>query len=95
MAGDEAEAPASPATPAGAPQPPRMPPATVQWLLDHYETAEGGSSEEHTYLLALLQLLDSAIKISFIRNNSLVMLLENKVAFILDTMKTKNILGSL
>lgn len=33
----EPDAPASPAAPA------RMPPATVQWLLDHYETAEGTS----------------------------------------------------
>ncbi|CAH0626849.1 unnamed protein product [Chrysodeixis includens] len=48
VAGDEAEAPASPATPAGAPQPPRMPPATVQWLLDHYETAEGVSLPRST-----------------------------------------------
>ncbi|KAL0840044.1 hypothetical protein ABMA28_015368 [Loxostege sticticalis] len=46
VAGDEAEAPASPATPA-APQP-RMPPATVQWLLDHYETAEGVSLPRST-----------------------------------------------
>ncbi|KAL4704016.1 hypothetical protein ACJJTC_018056 [Scirpophaga incertulas] len=46
VAGDEAEAPASPATPAGAP--PRMPPATVQWLLDHYETAEGVSLPRST-----------------------------------------------
>lgn len=46
VAGDEASAPASPATPAG--QPPRMPPATVQWLLDHYETAEGVSLPRST-----------------------------------------------
>ncbi|XP_028043390.1 DNA-binding protein RFX2 isoform X3 [Bombyx mandarina] len=39
VAGDEAEAPSSPATPGA----PRMPPATVQWLLDHYETADGVS----------------------------------------------------
>ncbi|KAI5643989.1 RFX DNA-binding domain-containing protein [Phthorimaea operculella] len=46
VAGDEAEAPASPATPAtssNVAQPPRMPPATVQWLLENYETAEGVS----------------------------------------------------
>ncbi|KAF9800534.1 hypothetical protein SFRURICE_005210 [Spodoptera frugiperda] len=48
VAGDEAEAPASPATPGGAPQPPRMPPATVQWLLDHYETADGVSLPRST-----------------------------------------------
>ncbi|KAJ0179677.1 hypothetical protein K1T71_004268 [Dendrolimus kikuchii] len=48
VAGDEAEAPASPATPAGAPQPPRMPPATVQWLLNNYETAEGVSLPRST-----------------------------------------------
>ncbi|XP_026328577.1 MHC class II regulatory factor RFX1 [Hyposmocoma kahamanoa] len=48
VAGDEAEAPASPATPGAAPQPPRMPPATVQWLLDNYETAEGVSLPRST-----------------------------------------------
>ncbi|XP_075970951.1 regulatory transcription factor Rfx isoform X2 [Anticarsia gemmatalis] len=48
VAGDEAEAPASPATPAGGPAAPRMPPATVQWLLDHYETAEGVSLPRST-----------------------------------------------
>ncbi|KPJ01640.1 Transcription factor RFX3 [Papilio xuthus] len=37
VAAAEPDAPASPAAPA------RMPPATVQWLLDHYETAEGVS----------------------------------------------------
>ncbi|CAG9784812.1 unnamed protein product [Diatraea saccharalis] len=47
VAGDEAEAPASPATPAAGPQV-RMPPATVQWLLDHYETAEGVSLPRST-----------------------------------------------
>ncbi|XP_049703153.1 transcription factor RFX3 isoform X2 [Helicoverpa armigera] len=48
VAGDEAEAPASPATPGAAPAPARMPPATVQWLLDHYETAEGVSLPRST-----------------------------------------------
>ncbi|CAB3243506.1 unnamed protein product [Arctia plantaginis] len=47
VAADEAEAPASPDTPAG-PQVPRMPPATVQWLLDNYETAEGVSLPRST-----------------------------------------------
>ncbi|KPJ14915.1 DNA-binding protein RFX2 [Papilio machaon] len=37
VAAAEPDAPSSPAPPA------RMPPATVQWLLDHYETAEGVS----------------------------------------------------
>ncbi|XP_049866348.1 DNA-binding protein RFX2-like isoform X2 [Pectinophora gossypiella] len=45
VAGDEAETPASPATPGAAP---RMPPATVQWLLDNYETAEGVSLPRST-----------------------------------------------
>ncbi|GBP70478.1 Transcription factor RFX3 [Eumeta japonica] len=48
VAADEAEAPASPATPAAPHQPPRMPPATVQWLLDNYETAEGVSLPRST-----------------------------------------------
>ncbi|XP_060800947.1 transcription factor RFX3 isoform X2 [Amyelois transitella] len=49
VAGEEAETASSPATPAReAPQPPRMPPATVQWLLDHYETAEGVSLPRST-----------------------------------------------
>ncbi|XP_063821261.1 transcription factor RFX3 [Ostrinia nubilalis] len=47
VGGDETEAEAgSPPTPP-APQP-RMPPATVQWLLDHYETAEGVSLPRST-----------------------------------------------
>ncbi|KAM3961563.1 LOW QUALITY PROTEIN: regulatory transcription factor Rfx [Aphomia sociella] len=56
VASEDAEAEAeaacaspSPSPAAGtAPQPPRMPPATVQWLLDNYETAEGVSLPRST-----------------------------------------------
>ncbi|XP_059052358.1 transcription factor RFX3 [Achroia grisella] len=49
----EGEAAASPPSPgaaaaAGGVAPPRMPPATVQWLLDNYETAEGVSLPRST-----------------------------------------------
>lgn len=53
VAGDEASSPASPDTPAG-PAVPRMPPATVQWLLDNYETAEGDVSCNYTHITILI-----------------------------------------
>ncbi|XP_073951785.1 regulatory transcription factor Rfx [Choristoneura fumiferana] len=48
VGGDEAPASPAPAPAPPTPPQPRMPPATVQWLLDNYETADGVSLPRST-----------------------------------------------